>query len=81
MARNSDTAIVKSLLRAGANIDDINIRSVRPEFKKLIEASYLSPYPVHVDMPCITLWLEKCAYAQCTECRLRESDANHTSFP
>ena len=40
MARNSDTSIVKALLRAGANIDNVNIRSVRPEFKKLVEASY-----------------------------------------
>lgn len=50
MARNSDTAIVKSLLRAGANIDNINIRSVRPEFKKLIEAERIrrKPYQLSV---------------------------------
>jgi len=50
MARNSDTTIVKSLLRAGASIDNINIRSVRPEFKKLIEAEIIKrkPYKLSV---------------------------------
>ena len=33
MARNSDTTITDSLLRAGASIEHINMRSVRPQFK------------------------------------------------
>ena len=39
MARNSQARVTQALLKAGADIDSINARSVRPLFKELIEAS------------------------------------------
>jgi len=38
MARNYDTRVAQALLKAGAFIDTINARSLRPVFKDLIEA-------------------------------------------
>lgn len=37
MARNSKGLVTKALLKAGADIDSVNARSVRPLFKNLIE--------------------------------------------
>ena len=39
MARNYDTRVAQALMKAGAVVDNINARSLRPVFKDLIEAS------------------------------------------
>ena len=39
MARKCDTGVARALLKAGAYIDGINTRSLRPVFKDLLEAS------------------------------------------
>ena len=54
MVRNSDTTIAKNLLQAGASIDHINFRSLRPQFKELIEVSSIQTYP------CVPLFLGVC---------------------
>merc|ERR1739848_800185 len=45
MARNSDTKITQALLKAGADVDSINARSLRPVFKNLIEAERIRRRP------------------------------------
>ena len=41
MARNSQARVTQALLKAGADVDNVNARSLRPLFKELIEASPL----------------------------------------
>ena len=41
MARNSQARVAQALLKAGADVDNVNARSLRPLFKELIEASPL----------------------------------------
>jgi len=45
MARNSQARVAQALLKAGADVDNVNARSLRPLFKELIEAEKLRRKP------------------------------------